>query len=140
MQGIKNRSLALLTAFILVLSLFTLLPQGTFFTVSAEADYVDAYGNTWSYSAEDGSSIYYPGEVKIKPSKIKKGDVNRDGTVDLSDYSDLAKYFSEWEGYDKIVNVKAADLNNSGAPDLDDLSILAKCFSEWTDYREKYLS
>ena len=69
-----------------------------------------------------------------------KGDVNSDGIVDLNDYSDLAKYFSEWEGYDKIVNVKAADLNNSGAPDLDDLSILAKCFSEWTDYREKYLS
>ena len=69
----------------------------------------------------------------------KKGDVNRDGNVDLSDYSDLAKYFAEWTGYGDIIDTAAADLNGSGSPDLDDLSILAKCFSEWDGYWEQYI-
>ena len=73
------------------------------------------------------------------PKTVMKGDVNRDGFVDLSDYSDLAKYFAEWSDYDEIVDVEAADLNGSGGVDLDDLSILAKYFAEWTGY-EDYLT
>ena len=96
--------------------------------------------------ADIGSDIleYHGGPVAANvvirtEDKVKKGDVNRDGVVDLSDYSDLAKYFAEWTGYDEIIDPQAADLNNSGAPDLDDLSILAKCFAEWTGYSETYL-
>ena len=78
--------------------------------------------------------------VIIEPGhSFLKGDVNRDGVVDLSDYSDLAKYLAEWTDYDEIVDVQAADLNNSGGADLEDLSILAKCFAEWNGYRETYL-
>ena len=78
-------------------------------------------------------------EVRIAPpAAVKKGDVNGDGVVDLSDYADLAKYFAEWSGYDKIVNVQAADLNGSGGADLDDLSILAKYLAEWSGYEDTY--
>ena len=78
-------------------------------------------------------------EVRIAPpAAVKKGDVNGDGVVDLSDYADLAKYLAEWSGYDKIVNVQAADLNGSGGADLDDLSILAKYLAEWSGYEERY--
>ncbi|MBR6102986.1 MAG: dockerin type I repeat-containing protein [Ruminococcus sp.] len=69
-----------------------------------------------------------------------RGDVNRDGAVDLSDYSDLAKYFAEWTDYDVMKDKEAADLNKSGGVDLDDLSILAKCFSEWDGCYEKYIT
>ena len=73
-------------------------------------------------------------------NKILKGDVNSDNKVDLNDYSDLAKYFAEWSGYDKIVNIEAVDFNNSGTADLDDLSILAKYLAEWTGYQETYFA
>ena len=97
--------------------------------------------NYKSIAVKDGAGTSsFATVVRIEGNKSKKGDVNRDGTVDLSDYSDLAKYFAEWTGYDEIIDPEAADLNNSGAPDLDDLSILAKCFAEWTGYQETYLS
>ena len=88
------------------------------------------------FSAAEGCYSGLAFDLAGKP--FKKGDVNRDGVVDLSDYSDLAKYFAEWTGFDEIVDVRAADLNNSGAPDLEDLSILAKYFAEWPGYEETY--
>lgn len=93
--------------------------------------YVEATDN---YNATAKKSI----KVTMTDNRLM-GDVNGDGVVDLTDYSDLAKYIAEWTGYDEIVDVQTADFNNSGAPDLEDLSILAKCLSEWTGYADTYL-
>ncbi|MBR6103233.1 MAG: hypothetical protein IKP95_12460 [Ruminococcus sp.] len=80
-----------------------------------------------------------PAEEQYTFNVYKYGDVNHDNKVNLEDYSDLAKYIAEWDGYENTVDPASADLNGSGAPDLDDLSILAKCIAEWDGYNETYI-
>ena len=87
---------------------------------------------------QDDFTTDWSNVIKFSSWDVKMGDVNSDNSVDLSDYSDLAKFLAEWAGYDQIINYRTADLNKNGVPDLEDLSILAKYFSEWSGYAETY--
>ena len=68
----------------------------------------------------------------VEREVIFRGDVNGDGYIDLSDYSDLAKYMSEWPGV--TIDEEGADVDGNGTVDLNDLSSLAKYIADWVGY------
>ncbi|MBR6044172.1 MAG: hypothetical protein IKP47_00910 [Ruminococcus sp.] len=68
----------------------------------------------------------------------KKGDVNSDGAVDVTDLSILARYLAKWPGYAGQVNELNADVDGSGEVTAADYSILARTLARWTGYAEQY--
>ena len=58
-------------------------------------------------------------------SIVKKGDINSDGIIDVSDLGILAAYIVEKADL-KDDRFKAGDLNNDGIIDISDLSIIAE--------------
>jgi len=65
---LRKRLISMVSALALLLSLFTLLPEGVVLTANADADFIDSYGNTWSYTTKDG-------DIKITGVNLKSSDM-----------------------------------------------------------------
>ena len=75
------------------------------------------------------------GTVETEEEPILYGDVNGDGVVNAKDRTYLARYLTEWTGYDEsTVNVANADVNVDGVVNAKDRTILARYLTEWTGY------
>lgn len=86
-------------------------------------------GYNYSGKVEPGTPLYY-----------YKGDVNRDGVVDLLDVTILARRAAEWDGYGFYTcDTFLGDMDNNGVLDLVDVTLLARSVAEWDTYPEKYI-
>lgn len=89
------------------------------------------------YSTE--KELYFEGSGIDPDLRTKCGDVNLDGKVNGQDAAILARYVSDWAGYDKeIKSMDAADLNRDGKVNGQDAAILSRYVSSWTGY-DKYI-
>lgn len=67
----------------------------------------------------------------IKILDVIIGDVNSDGTVDISDLVLLAQYEAEWPSAAEVINLAAADTKADGEINMSDVVILAQYVADW---------
>ncbi|MBR6046014.1 MAG: hypothetical protein IKP47_10320 [Ruminococcus sp.] len=85
----------------------------------------------------DGSTV--AARVKIVPGdNIRKGDINSDGHVDVTDLTILARSLAKWTGYAAQVNEANADVDGDGEVTVTDYSILARALARWPGYAEEH--
>ena len=78
-------------------------------------------------------------EVRIAPPlEIRKGDINSDGHVDVTDLTILARSLAKWTGYAAQVNDLNADVDGDGEVTVTDYSILARALARWPGYAEEH--
>ena len=87
---------------------------------------------TAGYNGNDGGEITI--RHKITPENkgygVKRGDVDCNGTVDMSDLIYLAQYFAGWKAC-PIISEYAADVDKNNVVDMSDLIYLAQHFAGW---------
>ena len=89
----------------------------------------DQYGNEW---------VTYAADFLCTDSTVRKGDVNNDGVVDVTDLTVLARSLAHWPGYDEQINEANADIDGKdGVTDVD-YPILARALARWPGYAEDY--
>ena len=111
-------------------------PDGTYpIKVSYDEDNIYKLGD----KPGDTENVYFEtinGEITVV--SIRKGDVNSDGHVDVTDLTILARSLAKWNGYDAQVNEANADVDGDGEVTVTDYSILARALARWPGYAEKY--
>ena len=72
-------------------------------------------------------------------AKVKTlGDVNADGTVNISDGVALSRYVAKWDGI--TIDKDAADLNQDGEIKKEDVTILLRYLVGWDGYDKQIIS
>ncbi|MBR6046020.1 MAG: hypothetical protein IKP47_10350 [Ruminococcus sp.] len=95
----------------------------------------ESYGTICSF---DGSLPLTADNVVIRVQTLRKGDVNSDGHVDVTDLTILARSLAKWTGYAAQVNEANADVDGDGEVTVTDYSILARALARWPGYAEEH--
>ncbi len=81
--------------------------------------YITDYIHIYQYEGKDNDEMY------IYTSGYQKGDINKDGEVDVLDSIDMARYLATWNRYDfSNFDLGAGDLNGDGVVTDPDLLLL----------------
>ncbi|MBR6044773.1 MAG: dockerin type I repeat-containing protein [Ruminococcus sp.] len=85
----------------------------------------------------DGITVNYT-KAEMKTVNVRKGDVNNDGVVDVTDLTVLARSLAHWPGYDEQINEANADIDGKDGVTAVDYTILARALARWPGYAEDY--
>jgi len=98
----------------------------TYTAIACDAAVLRNGNGTYTETAgqEIGTTVTYQGDHWMLPSSSIVGDVNMDGSVDVSDISTLAEYI--FGNTPAQFNADAADANGDGSIDVSDISTIAE--------------